>query len=128
MKYLSIDYGDKRLGVAVSDSRGKVAFPKQVVFNRGARTLADLKKIVEEEQVSRVVIGLPKLPGAKETEQTAKVRNFTESLKQVLAVGVDFEDELLTTHFIEKGPLRHTYTDAAAAALILQSYLDKLPG
>ena len=126
MKYLGIDYGDKRIGVAISDPQGRVAFPRQVVFNSGEKTLKDLKKIVEDEQVSRIVIGLPQLPGVGETDQTKKVRNFAEALGKVVAIGVDFGDELLTTRLVEKGPIKQEHTDASAAALILQSYLDKL--
>ena len=123
---MGIDHGDKRIGVAVSDANGRIAFPKQVVPNRGERTFAELKRVVEEERVSKIVVGLPVLPGDIETEQTKKTREFAERLRQEYTLSVEFENELLTTHIVKQAGIKKEHTDEAAAALILQSFLDKL--
>lgn len=125
MKYLGIDYGSKRIGIAVSDPEGRIAFPRRVIFNRGSRTFEDVRKTIESEQASKIVIGLPLASDGKDTEQTKKVREFAEGLRSVIALGIEFENELLSTHIVEKAGVKKEHTDQAAAALILQSYLDK---
>lgn len=126
MKYMGIDHGDKRIGIAVSDASGRIAFPKRVVPNRGASAFIEIKKLVEQEQVSRVIVGLPLVPGKPETEQAQKVRAFAEKLHQEIMLTVEFENELLTTHMAEQAGIKKEHTDEAAAAIILQSYLDKI--
>src|SRR3989344_1609412 len=125
MKYLGIDYGDKRIGIAISDSGGKIAFPKKVLFNR-PNLMAQLKSLMEEEEISRVVIGLPTAAGGKATEQTEKVKKFAQVLRNTVSISVEFEDELLTTHLVEQAGIKKENVDEAAAGLILQTFLDKL--
>jgi len=123
---MGIDHGDKRIGIAVSDTNGRIAFPKRVVPNRGNHTFAELKEIIEEEAVSKIVVGLPLLPGNQETEQTKKVRVFADRLHEEIMLSIEFENELLTTHMVVEAGIKKEHADEAAAALILQSYLDKL--
>lgn len=126
MRYLGIDYGGKRIGIAISDPEGKIAFPKKTIFNRGnPHMTAQLKSLVEEENVSKIIVGLPLGAQGQDTEQTQAVRTFVEILKKEIVVPVDFENELLTTHLVEQAGIKKEHTDEAAAALILQSYLDK---
>lgn len=125
MRYLGIDYGDKRVGIAVSDSGAKIAFPKRVLFNR-PNLMNQLKSLIEEEEISKIVVGLPTAAGGRETQQTEKVKKFVEALKKITPLSVEFENELLTTHLVEKVGIKKEHTDESAAALILQSYLDKL--
>lgn len=125
MKYLGIDYGDKRVGVAVSDSRGEVAFPKTTIFNN-QWLWKNLEALLAEEKISQVVVGLPQALDGTDTEQTVKVRVFVGGLKKITRVPVSFENEMLTTHLVEKAGIKKEHADESAAALILQSYLDKI--
>lgn len=129
MKYLGIDYGEKRIGVAVSDDDGKLAFPKYVEIVVGPERFKviarNLKKIIGEENVGSVVVGLPLGFSMQETESTKKAREFGEFLKKELNVEVFFQNEVLSTVEVEKsGGAREGMIDASSAALILQSFLD----
>lgn len=127
MRYLGIDYGEKRIGIAVSDPGGKIAFPKKVIFNRGnPRMWKQLKSLLEEEEISEIVVGLPVALDGRETEETRKVCAFAEILKKEISRPVHFENEMLTTHMVERLGVKREHTDAAAAAVILQSYLDRI--
>lgn len=125
MKYLGIDYGDKRVGIAVSDPRGKIAFPRITLFHN-AGLLKNLESIVDTEKISKIVVGLPIAWDGNETEQSRKTRIFVEDLKKVVSIPVEFENEIFTTHLVERAGIKKEHTDESAAALILQSYLDKL--
>lgn len=126
MRYLGIDYGDKRIGVALSDPEGQIAFPKTVILNIGfERVIRNIKSLVEIEKAVKIVIGLPLAMDGKETDQSQKVRNFVEALKKEINAPIIFENELLTTHLAKAAGVKKEHTDEAAAALILQSYLDK---
>lgn len=125
MKYLGIDYGEKRVGIAVSDPEGKIAFPKTTLFNN-QWLWKNLSSLLVEEKISHIAVGLPFSADGIDTAQTVKVRNFAEELKKITNIPVDFQDELLTTRLAEKAGLQKEHTDESAAALILQSYLDKI--
>ena len=126
MRYLGIDYGEKRIGIAVSDPLGRIAFPKKVIFNRGRESvLAKLKSLLEEEKISLIVVGLPVGLNGKDTEQTKRVRDFAEMLKKELNIAVEFENEMFTTRMAMQAGVKKEHMDEAAASVILQSYLDK---
>ena len=126
MRHLGIDYGEKRIGIALSDPEGRIAFPRKVIFNRSVKqALADIKKVLEDEKVSRVVIGLPVGLSGRETGETQKVRAFGEALKKEIVLPVEFENEMLTSRMAERAGIKKEHVDESAAALILQSYLDK---
>lgn len=122
---MGIDYGEKRVGVAVSDPQGKIAFPKTTLFNN-QWLWKNLGSLLETEKISRLVVGLPLAMDGTDTEQTAKVRIFIEGLRKIARIPIDFENEMLTTHLVEKAGVKKEHTDESAAALILQSYLDRL--
>lgn len=127
MRHLGIDYGEKRIGIAVSDPNGQIAFPRKVFFNRGnPRLLSELVTLIEEEKVSKVIVGLPVSLDGRETGQTKVVREFAESLEKEVAIPVEFENEMLTTRMAEQAGIKKEHTDEAAAALILQAYLDRI--
>ena len=125
MKYLGIDYGDKRVGVAVSDPQGQIAFPKTTLFNN-QWLWKNLESLLAEEKISLVVVGLPLGADGNDTKQTVEVRNFAEGLKKITRIPIEFENEMFTTRLVEKAGIKKRHADESAAALILQSYLDKL--
>ena len=127
MRYLGIDYGDKRVGIAVSDPQGKIAFPKATLFNN-SRLVENLKNLIGEEKISKVVVGLPLAADGSETEQGKKTRIFVENLKKVINISIYFENEMLTTRLVEGAGVKKERADESSAALILQSYLDKKSG
>ncbi len=125
MRYLGIDYGDKHIGIAVSDEDGKFAFPRIVLENNPAKVLNFLKKIILAERVGTIVLGLPRNFSSEETKQTQKVRDFFGFLKKELVIEILFQNEILSTKEAHKsGGSTKKMIDASSAALILQSFLD----
>ena len=122
---LGIDYGDKRIGIAISDEEGKFAFPKLVVRGEWLEVRKTISEIVQENKIKTIVAGLPQNFKGEDTKQTRKVRVFAERLRKELGVEIVFQNEILTSKQVDKiGGSTKEMQDAAAAALILQSFLD----
>jgi putative Holliday junction resolvase len=131
-KYLGIDFGTKRIGLAVSDDEGSFAFPLQVVENGGSAH-AEIKNIGDDREVSVYVLGDPGNEGdAAKTQK--KVFEFKEKLES-LGVKVELQTEMMTSMhtdlFGKKKPIARKWAgdrkekkDESAAALILQRFLD----
>lgn len=125
MRYLGVDYGGRRIGVARSDADGVMAFPLQTIEYRARKdAIAALKEICSIE-IAVVVIGLPIGLDSKETDETRKVREFAAELAQAIALPIYFENEMLTSRMAYDAGMRGGDIDASSAAIILQSYLDK---
>ena len=126
MRYLGIDYGGKRIGLAISDEEGKMAFPHGLILNRGARpAIKEITSLVRKEKIAKIIIGLPVGLSGQETAQTKSTRAFLKKLKHKIDLPVDGENEMLTTRMVEREGINKGHMDEAAAALILQSYLDR---
>lgn len=122
--YLGIDYGEKRIGLAISDEGGKLAFPKAVLSNDKA-LLMNIKGIIEGHDVKTVVIGESKdLKGVKNPIMD-NIERFKRILEKEIGIEVIYEPEFLTSHHAAQEPANIPNLDASAAALILQSFLDK---
>lgn len=128
MRYLGIDYGKKRIGLALSDPEGRIGFPfaELQVFNFRL-TAKEIKKIIRQEKIVKVIIGLPRSFQGQETEQTREVSAFANKLKKEIFIPIEFENEMLTTKIAAKNGVKKEHLDASSAAIILQSYLDKIP-
>lgn len=130
MRLLGIDYGGKRIGLALSDETLSLAFPFKVVLN-GKTIAEELKKVCDENSVSGVVIGESRDDKGRENEIMVAVREFADILRKETGLPVFFEQEYLTSveahriSFFEQGRQKGKDIDAAAATLILQRYLDK---
>jgi putative pre-16S rRNA nuclease len=130
MSIIAIDYGARRIGVAVSDT-GTYARPHSVVKNEG-EVIAKLASLVRELNAETIVVGVPRRPHSDNGEQ--RFRAFAESLRQKTCKAVVLWDEALSTtdaarHLRETGTKRREAQreiDMHAAAVILQSYLDDL--
>jgi putative Holliday junction resolvase len=129
---LGIDPGDARIGVARSDPTGFLATPLETV-RRGKGDLARLARLVREEEVVEVVVGLPRSLSGGEGPAAIKAREFAGRLAaRISPVVVRLQDERLTTVSAEamlrdrgkKGAERRAVVDQAAAVLILQHALD----
>ncbi len=134
-RILALDVGDRWIGVALSDPTGLLATPFTVIQRtKEAADVAATVDIIQTQQVGRVIIGLPRSLSGSVGEQAAKVQQFVGALTAQTIVPIEFRDERLSTvsaHRLmheagaKKGK-RQTRDDAAAAAVILQSYLDEM--
>ena len=124
MKVLALDYGSARTGVAVSDPTGTLARPVGVV--EGAATesgLAELARLVREEEAERIVVGLPLTMRGTRGEQVAATERFVEALRGAVDVPVELFDERFTTDLAQQ-TAGAAPEDALAAAHLLSTYLE----
>jgi putative holliday junction resolvase len=122
LKVLALDYGAARTGVAVSEPTGTLARPLCVVPSAASEAgLAQLAKLVREEQAERVVVGLPLTLRGERGAQVVETERFLDALRAVLDVPVDTFDERFTTALAAGGG--EAPEDARAAAHLLTSYL-----
>ncbi len=136
MRVLGIDFGERRIGLALSDPTGTIATPLETVRRRSGKRppLVRLEAIARDREVSRLVVGLPLDLRGRETPWCRRVRAMGDDLARRLDVPVSYVDERLTSVRAEravrsvglkKGQREEkSRVDAAAAALILQSWLE----
>ena len=134
MRALGIDVGERRIGVALSDHLGFLAAPLRAVEVRGRpeRAREELAAIARKEGVEIVVVGLPLSLNGEEGPQARAVRAFAARLAPLLDVPIAFWDERFTTAEAERTMIdrrmkreeRRARIDAAAAAIMLQGFLD----
>lgn len=134
MRILGIDYGDARVGVAVSDALGMMASGVGTIKNTGRKTLfSELEKIIGEYKPETVVIGLPKNMDGTEGFRVDETKKFADDLKRIFNGTIVFEDERLTTvgasRYLNttntRGKKRKAVIDTVSACLILEQYLAK---
>ena len=121
---LALDFGRARTGVAVSDPTGTVARPLCVVELAGSPDgLAELARLIREEQAERVVVGMPLTLKGERGEQARETEAFVLALAGAVDVPVDTYDERFTTALAEQ-TVAAAAEDALAAAHLLSSYLE----
>lgn len=125
MKYLGIDYGTKRVGVATSDEDGKIAFPKEVVANDND-LIINLEKLIESENIKKVIIGESKNFKMEDNEIMTDIIDLKDVIEATMEIDVELHPEVLSSVEAEKIQGKNDMIDASAAAIILQSYLDKI--
>jgi putative Holliday junction resolvase len=125
---LGIDYGGKRIGLALSDPEEKLA-RRFITLINSSEVISDLEKIIAGEKVEKVVVGLP-VGFSGESEQTRKVEGFIGILRESIKIPVVKVNEVLTSKMAEEN-LRNVgvrdikeVLDQEAARIILQDYLD----
>ena len=123
MKYLGIDYGEKNVGIAVSDDSGSLAFAK-TIFNNDKQLLENILKICDEEKVEVIVMGDSFDFSGQPNNIMKGVLKFKKDLEKNDLI-VYLEPEFLTSAEAERIQGKNDKIDASAAALILKSYLDK---
>ena len=125
MKYLGIDFGSKKVGFAESDEEGILAFPLMISAN-DKNLLRDTLEMIRALRIATVVIG-ESVDGKGNPNPIAKdAREFAVSIEDSCDIKVAFEKEWFTTMEARKQPEAKSNVDDAAAALILQRYLDKV--
>jgi putative holliday junction resolvase len=124
MRLLGIDYGSKRVGVALSDEGAVIAQPYKVLSN-SKNLIEEVAAIVEKENVSEIILGESKDYKGAENLIMEKVHAFKKALEEKTGKRLIYEPEFMTSQQAEYFQGKHELLDASAAALILQSYLDK---
>jgi len=124
MKIMGIDYGSKQIGVALSDDSGRMAFPKEVVANN-VRALAHIKRICDESYVGEIVLGESLDYKNNPNPIMADIERFAGVLRGELGLTVHLEPEFMSSAQAEQIQGKTKGLDASAAAIILQSFLDK---
>ncbi|MFL2931395.1 MAG: Holliday junction resolvase RuvX [bacterium] len=131
-RILGIDYGNRRVGVAISDELQLTAQPHKLLIRENDENLIlDIKEIIHSHNIEKIVIGLPVLLDGSHSSQTKKTRKFISRIRQSSDLPIDKWEERLST--IEAGKIltgtsinkKKENIDIISAQLILQSYLDK---
>lgn len=134
-RLLGIDYGRKRIGLAIADDTVRVATPHSTILGRNDVT-RDARAIVDvgvEQQIAEFVVGLPLTADGEESEQTAHIRTFVDELARLSGKPVHVQDEHLTSVAAEEvlreaevsRRKKKALTDRVAAQKILQAWLDR---
>ena len=132
-RVLAVDYGEKRIGLAVSDELGITASPLMTLTRRSDdETVRQIAQLASKLRVAQIVVGLPRRTDAQEGEMERKVKAFAEKLRQKVSVPVVLFDERFTTRIAEQVLLeadlsrrkRKQVRDRLAAVILLQSFLE----
>lgn len=134
MRVMGIDYGEQRMGIALSDPTGYIAMPLRVIEVNGDkdRVLREIVSLCKENDVEKIIIGMPVNMNGSKGMMAIKVEEFVELLKPLVGMPVGVWDERLSTQAAERVLLdadmsrkrRKQVRDKLAAQLILQGYLD----
>ena len=134
-RILAIDYGDVRVGLAISDLTQTIAQPfKTLLYSDSNNLLNQLDNIIKENDIGLIVVGIPYNMKGEDTQQTTKVRKFISLMQDNLMIEIKLIDERLTSLEAEK--IMHkmniktgsnkTKIDKIAASIILQEYLQTI--
>jgi len=136
MKILSIDYGDKRIGLAISDENEKLASRFLTLENKSQKkSIVEIKNIISEKNIRKIIIGIP--IGLKgESAQTRDIKEFSVELSENIKIPIIEINEVFTSKMAEENLLQagvksreiKETIDQEAARIILQDYLDRKLG
>lgn len=132
MKYLAIDYGKRRTGLAVCDAQETMAFPFDVLHDQ-KNLVRRIEQIVASEHIEAIVLGLPLNMDGSQGPQAKQVLTFAKQLEQYVRIPVHFQDERLSSFGAEEKlqatglskAKQRERLDAVAAAEILQAFLEE---
>jgi putative Holliday junction resolvase len=132
-RIVAIDFGIKRIGIAISDSGQTIAFPLATVPG-GNNALSNIKNALKEKlsDVERILVGFPILLSGKEGDMAILVKKFSQTLEDAFSLPVELIDERFTSRLADQHlreihlnrKERSAKLDTAAAAILLQMYLD----
>ena len=134
-RLLAIDYGEKRLGLAISDPNQIISKPlKTISLSDSKYIYNELEKIISDYEIQKLIIGLPLGMDGKNTQQTSKVEAFKEDLQNKISIPVILFDERLSSVSAKKSLISQgiktghnkSKIDQTAAAIFLQHFLDTL--
>ena len=134
-RLLAIDYGEKRLGLAISDPNQIISKPlKTIILSDSQYIYNELEKIISDYEIQKLIIGLPLGMDGKNTQQTSKVEAFKENLQNKIGIPIIMFDERLSSVSAKKSLISQgiktghnkSKIDQTAAAIFLQHFLDTL--
>ena len=134
-RLLAIDYGEKRLGLAISDPNQIISKPlKTIILSDSQYIYNELEKIISDYEIQKLIIGLPLGMDGKNTQQTSKVEAFKENLQNKISIPVILFDERLSSVSAKKSLISQgiktghnkSKIDQTAAAIFMQHFLDTL--
>ncbi|MBI5404918.1 MAG: Holliday junction resolvase RuvX [Candidatus Kerfeldbacteria bacterium] len=125
-RWLGIDYGAKRVGVALSDESGQHVFPRETINNLGtAKLIVALRELIAAEDVDRMVVGLPLTMRGERGPQAIEVQSAMERIGEALSIPIEYEDERLSSSLADRFSNSKFSRDSLAAAAILESFLSR---
>ncbi len=124
MKYLGIDYGEKRVGIATSDTEAKIAFPKVVLENNG-ELIRNIVNFCNENQIESIVIGESKNYKGEDNKINPQIISFKRDLSKEIKLSISLEPEFMSSAQVENTFGKTDMLDASAASIILQTFMDK---
>jgi putative Holliday junction resolvase len=132
-RIIAIDFGLKRIGIAISDGGQKIAFPLETVAG-GNGAMLNIKTALKDKlsEIEKILVGLPVLLNGKEGDMAILVKTFAKSLEDAFQLPVELIDERFTSRMADQNlkeihlnrKERTAKLDTAAAAILLQAYLD----
>ncbi len=135
MRILAIDWGEKRIGLSISDPSGILVTPLPFIENKGKDvSLEKIKEIIEEYRVERIVMGIPKDINGELGKKAKNYKKIGEKIEKETGIPLDFFDERYTTQLAErilrehpkKKTKRKKLKDSLSASIILEGYLARL--
>ncbi|MFW6079659.1 MAG: Holliday junction resolvase RuvX [Gemmatimonadota bacterium] len=136
-RILGVDFGERRVGIALSDPTGTIAQPLTTIVRRHGKRppVAPLARLAREHDVDAIALGLPLTPEGDDSDWTREVRGFGDKLRERTGLPVHLIDERMTSARAERAVRslglkkrereRKSRVDLAAAVLILQAFLDR---
>lgn len=125
MRYMGIDYGTKRVGVALSDESNGFALP-HIVLQNTKDLIENLTAVIKKHPITHIIVGESKDFKGEDNKVMKDIKLFKEEVEDTFGLPVIFEPEFLTSHAAQRFQGKNDMHDASAAALILQSYLDRI--
>lgn len=135
MKILAIDFGERRIGIAMGHSETKMAFPRDFIDTQRQNQWKELQMIIEDERPKLIVVGYPERTDGKSGEKVKVVDQFIQELESRFKMSIHRQNEAFssveakskTQHYTTKKKKQEKgRIDSAAAAVFLQEYLDSL--
>lgn len=133
-KYIALDIGDVRIGVAKSDIMGIISSPLETINRKKVKSIDRIMKICEQENTFSIVVGIPKSLDGTEKRQAEKVREYIERLKkrnnklEIIEIDERYTtvtaDRILTEQNVKGAINKRKLVDAVAASIILQNFLE----
>ena len=128
MRILAVDFGEKRIGLATCDASGQVVAARRTILrHRDADAVAEIVRFCADEEIERIVLGIPRFPGGAESPFAERVRSFGGKLAGATDVPIDYHEETLTSWEAERGRGRPSpkkgAVDREAAAILLKDFL-----
>jgi putative Holliday junction resolvase len=132
---LGIDYGTKRIGIAIGNTSIGVAVPKDILIHDD-HFFDKLQSIIDADEVTELVVGIPQSFSGQTNKQQQRVEEFITALQRHIALPIHRVNEVASTNIVRQQERKHgrrergqrkthdAYVDAKAAAVILQSYMD----